>query len=302
MGQVSIELTQKCVNRCVHCSSCSDMNCTVSIPFPEVCKVIDDMPRLGMDVLSISGGEPLLYDRLFDVIFYAKKKHISVYVYTSGIVLNHENNACAMDEVLLRRMKSVGVDHLAFDLPAVDDMTYDAFMGTKGRLSLVKQSIQNAVSAGIFTDVHFAKKSCVNQVSFLALVPHGRAYSNRDVLLLDDKQQLALKYKLRLIQDDIVRIGIPLQIGGDCACHAGSQKLCVRYDGRVYGCEAFKYHVFTDDAGHVILPDSIHERSLFDIYSDSAYLRKESEFVQQQRKAHYCKQKCPMQRHIYGNI
>ena len=46
MKQISIEIIHKCPNRCLHCSSNSDINCTLKIETAEVKKIIDSSSKL----------------------------------------------------------------------------------------------------------------------------------------------------------------------------------------------------------------------------------------------------------------
>lgn len=313
MRQVSVEITQRCLNRCLHCSSQAGIECITCIPFNPLKHIVDDMVTLGMDLLCISGGEPMTHVMVYDLIEYAKRKGITVYLYTSGIMFDEQNQPCCMTKDVMKLLVESGVDRLVFDLPAVDEEVYDRFMGTENRLKMAKQSILNAVSFNVFTDIHFvpttinvsqvdavlefAKQNHVNQVSFLGLVEHGRAKSHPELKLNAYELEL-LKRKLYGLQDDIVRIGMPLQlnINGLGCCNAGLDKLCVKYDGTVYGCEAFKYIELKDERGNVIQPDSIYCRRLADIYRNSEYLNAEARFVRQQLCKNGCSSKCPVQR------
>ena len=71
MKQISIEIIHKCPNRCLHCSSNSDINCTLKIETAEVKKIIDSASKLNTEVLSISVGEPFLDDGLLEIVQYA---------------------------------------------------------------------------------------------------------------------------------------------------------------------------------------------------------------------------------------
>lgn len=84
----------------------------------------------------------------------------------------------------------------------------------------------------------------------------------------------------------------------DCKahCYAGRNKLCVRYDGKVFGCEAFKYIQLVDSEGNIVRPDSIYEKSLEDIFFHSEYLKLEQKFVADQMKNCRYTEKCPVQR------
>ena len=104
MKQISIEIIHKCPNRCLHCSSNSDINCTLKIETAEVKKIIDSASKLNTEVLSISGGEPFLHDGLLEIVHYAKSKGIKVYIYTSGIILNIAGRVDSIQQELLQQL------------------------------------------------------------------------------------------------------------------------------------------------------------------------------------------------------
>lgn len=106
-----------------------------------------------------------------------------------------------------------------------------------------------------------------------------------------------MKLKLEAINNNKIRIGIPLQReGSDCCCYAGKNKLCIRYDGKVFGCETFKYIQLADENNRIVKPDSIYNKSLEDIYYHSEYLKYERKFVEHQMALSGCGEKCPVQR------
>lgn len=149
----------------------------------------------------------------------------------------------------------------------------------------------------------FAQKSGVSQVNFLGLVPHGRAWQNRDILVLDAEENRRLKEKLAKIANDGVRIGIPLQLKNNkSCCYAGRNKLFIRYDGLVFGCEAFKYILFQDDFDRLVEPDSIYDMALADIYDQSENLQLEQELIKCQLSADDCGEKCPVQKSFRTEI
>lgn len=312
MKQISIEIIQKCPNQCLHCSSLSSIECTLKIETDKVKEVIDAAKILDTQALSISGGEPFEHDGLMSIVEYAKKRNLTVYVYTSGIVSGPDGNVDSLDINLLKKLHDSSVDKLIFDLPAIDETIYDTMMGTKGYQPLVLESIKNSVQVGIFTELHFvptkiniseidsvikfAKEQKVDRVSFIRLILHGRAIKNADRLQLSKAEEENLKIKLRSIMNDsIVRVGIPLQIEGKEHCYAGKGKLCVRYDGRVFGCESFKYKKFTDSEGVQIEPDSVYEKKLEEIYAGSEYLDCEMKFINSRAKGCGYHEKCPIQ-------
>lgn len=315
MKQISIEIIHKCPNNCLHCSSYSGINCTMKIETEKVKDIIDSAVKLETEMLSISGGEPFLHEGLFDIVEYAKIKGIKVSVYTSGIIVDEFGNIENLSKNSLQKLYNIGVDKIIFDLPAIDEEVYDEFMGTKGYQKYAFKSIDDTRKMGIFTEIHFVptkinfnqidkmleyvQKNDINQISFLGLVPHGRALENQPKLYLNKIDNSKLKNKLKQISTRNVRIGIPLQdLGSKYCCYAGKNKLCIRYDGKVFGCEAFKYIKLWNSEGKVIIPDTIYNSKLEDIYWNSEYLKAEQKFIAEQLKDINCQENCPVQRMI----
>ena len=268
--------------------------------------------------MSISGGEPFLHLGLLDIVQYAKDREVNVYIYTSGISLNDKGQAQSVDLKLVQKLYEAGVDKIIFDLPAIDETIYNQFMGTSGYQKFVFESIRKVQSEGIFSEIHFvptklnveeiprvmefAEQEGIDRVSFLGLVPHGRATQNIKQLVLSNEENIRVKKLLKEISSEKMRVGIPLQLD-ECKahCYAGRNKLCVRYDGKVFGCEAFKYIQLVDSEGNIVEPDSIYQKSLEDIYYRSKYLKLEQKFVADQMMNCKYTEKCPVQRMIRKN-
>jgi len=115
MKQISVEITQKCPNRCLHCSSLADRNCVLKIETDQAKKVIDSAARLHTEILSISGGEPFLHTGLTEIAAYAKAKGLSVYIYTCGVVFNDSGGVESIPEEMLRELNAIAVDKIIFD-------------------------------------------------------------------------------------------------------------------------------------------------------------------------------------------
>ena len=83
---VSIEITQKCVNRCIHCSSCSTEECTMMLQLDTLRRVIQGLHRLKVERVCLSGGEPFLHPDIVEIVKQISDSNIIVDIYSCGIV------------------------------------------------------------------------------------------------------------------------------------------------------------------------------------------------------------------------
>lgn len=84
LKEIKIELTNKCARNCKHCSS----NATNSIDnlkeldFDSVYKIITEAKIMGVETIVFTGGEPLMYDRLSELIELTSKLEMKSTIYT----------------------------------------------------------------------------------------------------------------------------------------------------------------------------------------------------------------------------
>ena len=308
MKHVSIEIIRKCPNNCLHCSSLSGINCKEKIETELVKRVIDGLKKIKVEYISLSGGEPFLHEGLIEIVQYATNKGLKTNIYTSGVLLNNKSIPLEM----LKQIKDAGVNKLIFNFQSLKEKVYDQIMNTRGNLKSVKKSIENSKTSGIYTELHFVpmklnyneildiveyvKENNIDKVSFLGLIPHGRAALNKDIIFLDKDINNKLKALLDNIKNKKIRIGTPLSIKSEqCKCEAGKDKLYIKYDGKVYGCEAFKYIRLYDI--EEVFPDSIYEKNIEDIYYNSKYLQVAQEKIDAILK-NYTDENCPIQEEI----
>lgn len=289
LSEISIEILQRCPNRCIYCSSHSNPQATHIIPFEIIKNVIDDAKSLGCKTVCLSGGEPFLHPQILDIISYISKQQLTCYVYTSGIYIKDEVYSSLPNEYIeaIRGM----VDKIIFNVEADSSALYDQIMGTDvGGFAIMKKSIRDCVSSGLVVETHVVPmqvnfkhlksifEMCyqlgVSKVSILRLVLQGRALENLSLVKLsgEDNQKVTKLIKtLNEAYKGKVRIGLPYS-DSNCRiyCKAASDKINIRYDGNVYPCEVFKDDMLNKKIGHE--PDNISSASFLDIYNKSSYL------------------------------
>lgn len=289
LSEISIEILQRCPNRCIYCSSHSNPQATHIISFEIIKNIIDDAKSLGCKTVCLSGGEPFLHPQILDIISYIAKQQLICYVYTSGIYMKDEVYSSLPNEYIeaIRGM----VDKVIFNVEADSSTLYDQIMGTDvGGFDMMKKSINDCVSSGLVVETHVVPmqvnfkhlksifEMCyqlgVSKVSILRLVLQGRALVNLSLVKLtgeDSREVTKLIKALKEAYKGKVRIGLPYS-DSNCRiyCKAASDKINVRYDGNVYPCEVFKDDLLNAKLG--CDPDNVWKDSFYDIYKSSPYL------------------------------
>lgn len=314
--EVSFEIIQKCMNRCLHCSSCSTETSTAMLRLPDIHRIITGLCDLNVTRICLSGGEPLLHPDIVKIVQQITDCHIAADIFSCGIVEENGGHAAVPIE-LLRALRTAGLKTLLFNLPSPHEEIYHFITQSTDHFRLLRKSIDNAIACGIRTEIHFvpmrvniqdvaavvefAERIGIQQVNFLKLVPHGRARENLKELLLDDTAVANLKARLMEMKGAgrSIRIGLPLSTSGDApACHAIKEKLYIKFDGAVLGCEAFKYITFQGEDGTPVVPDSIFDRDIRQIYQESDYLKRSLQLVNRYESCEVGCENCPVQKFI----
>ena len=81
-----------CNLQCKNCINCSPLVGQKNLNFPEIdfektCKSIEYFKNLGFKMVNISGGEPLLYPKIFDLIRYCRSLGLYTTVNTNGLLI-----------------------------------------------------------------------------------------------------------------------------------------------------------------------------------------------------------------------
>ncbi len=313
---VSIEIIQRCVNRCIHCSSCSTTDSTVMLDLNTMSRIIRGLQRLHVERVCLSGGEPFLHPDLKEIVKEIAGCGMTVDIYSCGIQRGM-GGAAPLTVEMLSTMKEAGLRSLLFNVQSADESTYDGITKSKGHFPLLRESISNTIACGIRTEIHFvpmqqnvhdaedvirfAEWMGIEQVNFLKLVPHGRALENARSLMISDRELTALCSRLAHLQTQgkSIRLGLPLSVQGNTPpCHAVKEKLYIKFDGSVFGCEAFKYIQFRDRDGSLVFPDSVLEKGIEEIYRNSEYLKQSLQLVEHYEACRIGCENCPVQKYL----
>jgi MoaA/NifB/PqqE/SkfB family radical SAM enzyme len=245
---VDICVSASCNLKCEHCFSENFKNRDTKdlswrqkeLSLDEWQEILCACKQAGALSFGITGGEPLLYDKLNDLIRI---------VGPSDAYITINSNGTLFDEQKARELRSLGVDAMLFSLDSADAGFHDNFRHMKSafdktldavRLALRYRfkvcvvctvSHENCKSQGVVSLVDLTKKLGVMLIISRA-APVGRWRGRLDVLLTDDDQ----KYIYSLVnQHPHVRTDFETNIL-KYGCSAGAEKLYITSYGDVLPC------------------------------------------------------------------
>ena len=241
-----IEITNSCNMKCKHCMNWSTEGSEQGFTKEEIIKLLDELNELDTEEIYISGGEPLLYPYIDDVILYANSLGIKVTLATNGLeIKNH-----------LETIKK-GVQLVSMSFDGIGE-THDRMRGTPGAFDncvnmfklLHDNNVKVRISAMIWKDnleeleemISLAKNSGVSKVNLAYLIPEGRIKNNEEILIPSTKYKsiaekvtkLREKYKSDNFDIELRRIHHLDENSIDCP--GGRNLLHINVHGKVSPC------------------------------------------------------------------
>ena len=272
LKEIKIELTNKCARNCKHCSS----NATNSIDnlkeldFDSVYKIITEAKMMGVETIVFTGGEPLMYDRLSELVELTSrlemKSTIYTFAYRTDETLNKYRNLInlGLNKIVYSLADSLSdeTDISSYDIKYFFDRTFEnnnAKLGfhytiSTDSYSKFKDVIISSISA-------FKSKKYFDKVSLLRFVPNGKGKIYMD---LSKEQLLDIK---NFANKNRIRLGSPWNILGieNSPCIIADEIMIIGFDGIAYPCDSIKY--FTE----LGISGNISENSLMDMYTSEYF-------------------------------
>lgn len=135
-----IGLTYKCQCKCIHCSAALyKKDFSHELSFPEVIRLLEQIERLGVPRINLSGGEALLRDDIFEIVDYASRRFVTV-LESNGQLLNSET---------VRRLKKANLSCIAVSIDSHIPGEHDKLRNLEGCFSRAIAGIANCVKEKI---------------------------------------------------------------------------------------------------------------------------------------------------------
>ncbi|MBI5773929.1 MAG: radical SAM protein [Verrucomicrobia bacterium] len=181
-------ITRRCNLKCIHCYSDSDAREYPGELTWEQCQsVVDDLAQFAVPAVLLSGGEPLIHPRFFDLAGYARGKGLRLTISTNGTLIDRD---------AAQRLKDLGFSYVGISLDGIG-ATHDHFRGKQGAFDKTvaafrhckavgqKVGLRLTLSAHNVADLDhildFIEAEGIDRVCFYHLVYSGRGSNVVDV-------------------------------------------------------------------------------------------------------------------------
>lgn len=137
---------RQCNLSCKYCNEYDKVS--KPVPLETMKRRIDHLARLGTNIVTISGGEPLLHPELDEIIRHMRKYPIIAGMITNGYLLTAER---------IKRLNAAGLDHLQISIDNVnpDDVSKKSLKVLDKKLQLLSEhadfhvNINSVVGGGV---------------------------------------------------------------------------------------------------------------------------------------------------------
>lgn len=271
LTNLTLEILNKCVQNCIHCSSSSCFDSNKIIYIDQIMDIVKQAKELGLKNISISGGEPFLHPQLLEILEYLRNEDFNISLYTCGII-GTPDNPIPISEKQLKAVKNIN-NKIVFSLHGMDDICNN-ITGIQNSFQMIINSIRNSINIGMIPEIHFVPMTNnysqledvvrytyelgIRKISILHLVTQGRCENNDKLALLNPDNINIIKLSKRLeneLDGLSIRKGTPWNCytydANNHPCTAGVDKLVISSNGQVVPCEAFKFLLNHDDIPNI---------------------------------------------------
>lgn len=240
---------------------------------------------MGVEKVVFTGGEPLVYQALTEVIAKASAVGIRPTLYTTGIT---NDSLIPIGDSEAAELVRLGISRFIFSVYSGSAAIHESIT-RYGTFAPTIAAIRSAIATGVPVEMHFvamrrnfrhlpdvialADGLGASRVSVLRFVPQGRGVRVQDAEELSQAEFFELKEMIERAQrrhpSVNIRVGSPLNfLGvGFAPCNAAQDVLIVNHRGDIFPCDAFKNVLFSEPQFGSIL-----DQSLKCVWENSVYL------------------------------
>lgn len=277
------ELTMGCNMRCKHCGSCCENPQSDELTTEEAFKLCDDIGKLGLSYVTLSGGEPTSRKDWNLIAKRLKENNVDTTMITNGWLINDE---------LIDKAIDAGMNTIAISIDGLKE-THD-FMRREGSFNRDMDGLdimkKKNLPASVVTTVNkkniyelesmkevFIEKGVVSwQLQFG--LPMGNLHTNSELVIDAEQIDKIIDFAYENKENKDIRISLADCIGyynvkeievrksihgGKgiwCGCNAGKSAFGILCNGDILGCTSIRNKEFIEG--------NIKEKSIIDIWNN----------------------------------
>ena len=138
--EATLVLTHACNFRCVYCFNDSAIRCADELAADQWLRVVEELKELDVVKCTLSGGEPLLFTGVLDIVRRLHERDIAVYLCTNGSLV---------DDRVIGLLSELGIGNIQLSLDAADAEIHDRMSATRNMLPKVLDAMKRCGRAGI---------------------------------------------------------------------------------------------------------------------------------------------------------
>jgi len=283
LKEIKIEVTYECPLDCIHCSSDASVSNSLRISNQKCSDIVLSAIDIGVQKIAFSGGEPLIWDGIVNVVEQAIRGGLDTSIYTSGNVSDVP--------IVLSKIRKSGVPKLIFSIFGASASVHELVTRVAGSFECTWKTIKLALNMEFPIELHFvpfvqnyadlprivdlALENKINRISILRFVLQGRGALMKS-FVMNRSQNMRLKQMVLDIREKgyDIRTGSPynfLLLNDQPECSAAIDRLIIAPDLRIYPCDAFK-QIRAEELVNTLDFSSLENYSLSECWERSHYL------------------------------
>ncbi|PPK80666.1 radical SAM protein with 4Fe4S-binding SPASM domain [Lacrimispora xylanisolvens] len=247
-SEIDISLTRRCQLNCIHCNMDANINNKNEIEPEQWYSIFDQLEENKAMKITVSGGEPLMYPYINNIIDNLSNRNLLKVLLTNGVAITNE-----IAEKLAKAEFNV-----VMSLDGADSKTHDIFRGSNGAFNKTLNALDLLRNFNI--NVHLTtvlNKKNINQIEQIISIAESKGVKLLNLVLLDTigrgknaidwiiskDEYLQLKESINTrIDNNSLKIEIdnPKKYLADDTtalfCKAGTFGMAIDCDGKVFPC------------------------------------------------------------------
>jgi len=137
-SSVLVEVCYTCNENCVHC--CLNDHTKRGLTFKQYCDIFDQMAEAGTFYVILTGGEPFTRPDFTDIVKAARKRRLSVTIFTNGTLITEQQ---------ITLLRSLYIEEVHVSVYSADASVHDMITRVNGSFAKSIEAIKKMLAAGI---------------------------------------------------------------------------------------------------------------------------------------------------------